>query len=703
MPATRIRIVALGLGVFVAASAGAVTTRSFNTASYREFDEGDGENVFISSLGEVTPGAATTRIALESDAVWALTRGDDGTLYAGTTDKGAIWAVSGGKARVLASLEKDTPWIGALVLDPTGKTLYAGTVATGSVWTIDVKTGAASLLVKLDGADHVWALLFAGGKLYAATGADGKLFAIDVASKKAAMVWDSAETQLLSAALAKDGALWLGTADEAVLYRFDPKTTQARAVADFAGSEIKALVEVDGAFVVAVNEFDPKSGSAPPKKPQPKGTPVKPPDPGSAPGADRAAGAEAQPRPGERKGRGALFRVEADGRVEQLHALAEGYFTSVAQDGLDVLAAAGTQGRVYRVRANRTVLTVFDVEERQVTQVLSNKDGLAFATGDSGAVYLGKSAPKAAAYTSKVLDAGFPAKWGNLRWRGDGAVVIETRSGNTAKPDKGWSGWEKLAAPRRAGGDATLGGVASPSGRYFQYRARFEGPGTVRQVTTYFLAQNQRARVTDITVSDDSGKTPVTTGSGASKPRSPVAKARWKVENPDGDELVYTIEVRPEGDSEWRPVPTTPVSEPYTKTELDWNTESLPDGWYRLRVTASDARANPRDYATSHQFVGAPFLLDNSRPQLSGLEVKYPNVTVRATDAFSRIDELAYSVDGGEWQTAYPKDGIFDDVSEVFSLRLADGLSRGLHTLSMRTADEADNIGAASVTFRVGP
>ena len=38
----------------------------------------------------------------------------------------------------------------------------------------------------------------------------------------------------------------------------------------------------------------------------------------------------------------------------------------------------------------------------------------------------------------------------------------------------------------------------------------------------------------------------------------------------------------------------------------------------------------------------------------------------------------------------------------MLTLKLPDGLKAGAHLLSIRVADEADNIGAASVTFRVG-
>ena len=42
-----------------------------------------------------------------------------------------------------------------------------------------------------------------------------------------------------------------------------------------------------------------------------------------------------------------------------------------------------------------------------------------------------------------------------------------------------------------------------------------------------------------------------------------------------------------------------------------------------------------------------------------------------------------------------------DDLAEVLRIQLPRDLSRGVHTLAIRVADEAGNIGSASVTFRV--
>ncbi|MBI4508838.1 MAG: hypothetical protein HY698_04330 [Deltaproteobacteria bacterium] len=695
--------------LFLPHAALGVSTRTFRTSSYKEFDEGEAKNAIITSLGEVIPGRKTTRVDLETDAAWTAVRAPDGTIYAGSVTNGSVYVVSGGQKKILANLDKDTPWIGALVL--LDGTLYAGTLGTASLHAMDPKTGKTTKLLSLPGAEHVWALVPdpAGKILYAATGPEGKLFAVDVAAKSAKVLWNSEEPHLLSAAPAADGALWIGTSEEAVLYRFDPKTGQARAIADFAGTEVKAVVEVDGATVVAVNEFEQKSSSppAPPVAKGPKGTTAKAPD-GSAPGTDKGKGSDVAlpPRAGERKGKGALFRVEPDGRVEQLHSLAEGYFQSLAvtSEG-HVLAGAGTGGRVYEVRTDRSVLTAFDVDERQVNVVIADRHGVTLVTGDGAAVYTTTGLSKDAVYTSKVFDGQFPARWGNLRWRGDESLVMETRSGNTSKPDRGWSPWQRVTQETAAGPGLRISRIVSPPGRYFQYRTTLSAhpAATLREVTAYYLPQNQRARVTEVQLGDaaEASKRPaVTTQPGPAKPRSPILRLKWKVENPDDDELLYVVEYRAEGEVDWRPLPVGP--EPLTKPELEWNTEALPDGYFRIRVTASDERSNPKDYALSHSLISDLFLVDNQKPQVTGIEVKYPFASARSVDSFSRIDEIAYSIDGGDFVMWFPKDGVFDDVAEVFTIKLPDRLKPGTHSLAIRVADEADNIGATSVSFRVG-
>src|SRR5205085_8195709 len=183
------------------------------------------------------------------------------------------------------------------------------------------------------------------------------------------------------------------------------------------------------------------------------------------------------------------------------------------------------------------------------------------------------------------------------------------------------------------------------------------------------------------------------------KPRSPILRLKWKIENADGDDTTYTLEARRDGEANWRPIQTGKA--PLTSTSWEWNTETYPDGWYRVRVTASDASANSPDRALTSSQTSTMFAIDNTRPAIDGLTVTYPRAQARASDALSTIAEMAYSVDDGPWQLGTSADGLFDDTTEDLRIDLPAQLGRGTHTLAVRVADSAGNVGSTSATFVV--
>ena len=67
----------------------------------------------------------------------------------------------------------------------------------------------------------------------------------------------------------------------------------------------------------------------------------------------------------------------------------------------------------------------------------------------------------------------------------------------------------------------------------------------------------------------------------AAKPRSPVLRVKWKIDNPDADDTTYTLEARRDGEANWRPISTGKA--PLTAVTWEWNTETYPDGWYKVR------------------------------------------------------------------------------------------------------------------------
>ncbi|MDB4967412.1 MAG: hypothetical protein JWN44_3101 [Myxococcales bacterium] len=686
-------------------------TRTWRLTSYKDFEEGEATGVLLSSLGEATSGFTATRVDVNESVVYATAVAPDGTVYVGTGDQGTVYTWRGGKLKKLAKL--DAVLVSSLAAGPAG-TVFAGTMPGGRVFAID-KDGKVREVAKLD-AEHVWSLIFDEAKqtLYAATGPTGKLFGIDVSrldrpavGRRDKLLAETGEKHLLSLVRGDEGALYAGSADQAILYKIVPNPNGSgnatiSALHDFEGDELRAIARRGNTLYVAVNEFQ-RSGAAAPSSSggplAPRGTKIVTPPTTSTTTTPAATSTR------DRKGRGAIYRVDPDGRVEQLHALGDGYFTALSTDGDgNVWAAAGSNGRVYLIRPDRTVITAFDLPERQVLtlafdpNVKGGPSGL-LGTGDAGALYrVSADPPKDAHYVSKVFDAQFPARWGSLRWGGRGPLALETRSGNTSHPDKTWSAWSSPQKPEKQA-EGGAGRVLSPAARYFQLRATFGGAKSIlRDVTVYYQPQNQRQRVTEIVVGDENAARRVSAVARSSKPRSPVVKVRWRADNPDDDDLIYRLYYREESETNWKPIGG---NEPLTRTDFEWNTESIPDGNYVIKVISSDERSNPREEALEASLTSTPFLVDNRKPELADVKVAYPMASGAAHDSFSPISELAYSIDGGDWQPIAPKDGIFDDPHEEFSVKLPSGLAAGAHSLAVRAVDAADNVGAVQLTFRV--
>lgn len=709
MKALRLSVVMLGLGVFVV-PAGAVVTATWGVETYPQWDAGDATSAFITSAGELRPGWDTRRTTLEGDAVWSSLRLADGSVLLGSDAGGAIFRLSGDASKKLVALPGA---IAVVALTQTADgAVWAGTMPGNKLWKVDVAAGKASptaALGKDKDVETVWSLTSVGNTVYAGTGPSGKLFAVTAGVAKE--VFDTDDKRISALTVTSDGAVWLGTSDRALVFRFDPKLGKARAMADFAGNEVSSLAPFRDGVVAAANDLAetlPPAGKTPAQvdaaeKPNAaKGQAAKPPEVGTKPGADKdPVPVTDLGRKGAKKGKGALFRIGKDGRLDQLHALTQTYFTSVAisPEGA-IYAGAADKGRIYMVDTDDSIATAFDVDERAVSQLWFERDLLAFTTDDAAAAYRSTGRASQARYLSDVLDAKAVARFGKLTWSAAGKVKLDTRSGNTAKPGVGWSDWQPPAQVGKLGGGNEGGKVASPIGRYLQFRVALEDDtARVRRVTSYYVPQNQPTTVQDVSVEIATKESLPTLKDSAAKPRSPILRVKWKVENPDTDETTYALEARRDGEANWRPIQTGKA--PLTATAWEWNTETYPDGWYRVRVTASDAAANSLDRALTSSQTTTMFAIDNTRPVIDGLTVSYPRAQARATDALSTIGEMAFSVDDGAWQLGAAVDGLFDDLTEDLRIELGGGLTRGTHTLAVRVADAAGNVGSTSTTFVV--
>jgi outer membrane protein assembly factor BamB len=668
------------LTVLAAATAAhAVGTRYFSLDSASVLSDGKLEGTAVLSTGSIVASVQTRRIALDSTQIArSLLTQPDGSAFIGTGNGGKIYKLTGDVAKVVA--ETDALVVSALALDASG-TLYAGTLPKGKIYAVDKATSGspakARELIALPGAEHIAALALDAKKklLYAATGPEGKVFAIQLGGKeaKADVLYDGEASHIMALALADDGTLYAGTSDEALLVKI-VSPSKAEVVFDFEGNEITALSIQGTQLAVAANNF-PKPASA-----------IKKPDVKDDKKTDDKTEA---PKDEQKPGKGQLWVVTPGARSRKLFTSEQGHLTAVqwADDKTGAIyAATGKEGQIHRVQQDGRSALWIDVDERQVLALDLRAQNPVFTTADAGAAY--RVLPKAsdALWTSKVLDAQFLSRFGELSFRGKGALKLQTRSGNTDKPNASWSEWSsELDKP---------GPIRSPAARFLQIRAKLDiakNPASeLYAVTAYYLPLNQAGQVQEVTAKPK-------TKDGGSEPTT-LYLLEWKVDNPDGDKLRYRLSFRPEGEPRGRSILRD--SDILTKTTYEWDTESIPDGYYRVAIEASDELESPGDASLKTTLESEPFLIDNKQPAIEGLKLEGGRIRGVARDVPGPVTKLERAIDNGDYEPFYPADDLLDTSAEPFALQLPK-LEPGRHVISVRATDARNNRGTAELWITV--
>jgi hypothetical protein len=435
-----------------------------------------------------------------------------------------------------------------------------------------------------------------------------------------------------------------------------------------------------------------------------------------------------------REPRGAIYRIAPEGLWDQVWQSTEDlpFDLAVERDG-HLLVATGNKGKIYRVATDRArTALVAQAAAQQVTRFsLDASGGITYVTSNPGKVYRLSEAPASkGVYESDVLDATNVATWGSLRWRAQApagsSLEVTTRSGNTSRPDETWSAW---SSPY---GSAEGSAIASPNARYLQWRAEFTRKGradspALTSVTAAYLPRNMRPRVETITVhphgvvfqkpfstgeaelagyesGTSDGRTGVLAAQAGAQAQSPQAPALgrrtfqkglqtfvWKAEDPNDDRLQYEVHYRREGDATWRLLRSGLWDPIFT-----WDTTSVPDGTYSVRVVASDAPSNSPATALQGELESAAFDIDNTPPsiELTSTRTEEGRTVVRFTvrDLHSPVQRVEYSLDATRWLVVHPLDGLADSREEVFEIVLEPGTDA---TPIVRAADALNNIATA--------
>jgi len=724
--------------VAVACASLAAALPTFWTVSTQtDFLKGDVEDLSIDSDGRVFLGPSTSLLAeTAAPFLWTMVSGTDGTLWTGTGNEGKVLKV--GKDGKVATFFDATELEVHAIAAASDNGLYVATSPDGKIYHVSA-AGAAKPFFDPDD-KYIWALAVdRSGNLFAATGDKGVIYRITPEGQSTRFYKTSA-TNVVSLAFTKAGELIAGTESPGRVFRIDA-SGKAFVLLDSPFKEIHALRVADDGTLYAAAVSGTPSGGEDRSMERPSTEPGRPPVPTVSTEITAISvidsPAPQTPTPivsgtSRRSNKGAVYRIRPNGLWDTFWETGEDspYDLLVEPEG-SLLVGTGPEGKIFRVSGDPARATLLSrATARQVTALLREPSGrIVGATSNPGKVFaLSAGAATRGSYESAVRDAGTVASWGVIRWRlatRSGQVQLFTRSGNTATPDETWSAWSKpYTSP-----DGEQ--IASPNARYLQWRAVLSADNApspvLTSVTAAYLPRNLRPEVASITVhpagtvfqrpfssgdmeiagfedntSDGRPPAQVQPGPGAPLPPPPPLGRRtyqkglqtivWKAEDANGDRLQCDVSYRREGETAWK-VLKRGIWDPI----FVWDTTSVPDGTYLVRITASDAPSNAPATALAGEMESASFDIDNTPPRIEMQPVARSGarstITFTVRDEQSPVQRVEYSLDASRWRVVYPKDGIPDSRREEFEVMVGD--SEVGRNVIIRALDAMNNVATA--------
>ncbi|MCK4628611.1 MAG: hypothetical protein KAT56_06380, partial [Sedimentisphaerales bacterium] len=406
-----------------------------------------------------------------------------------------------------------------------------------------------------------------------------------------------------------------------------------------------------------------------------------------------SASATSAPKPAKPAKTNEVYQISPSGYVTSLFSR-KVMILSMAYMGSDkLLLGTGIEGKLIRLETDTQEAVVLHTVKPsvQISAVLADADGTVYAgCANPGAVYEIK--PDYAIegiYISPAIDAKQISKWGKLHLEADmpcqSSLKVSFRSGNTSDPKKG--GWQKWTEQTDASEDMEI--RAAPA-RFLQYRLHFgssDGRHTavVREVKLAHMIPNLPPLIKNVTIK--SGQADKT---GKSTRSSKSMTITWKTDEPNNDELTCEIFIRLVGRGKWVRIAKKVKEEKYT-----WDSRTVADGRYEVKVTASDELNNPEGQALTASRVSRPVVVDNTPPEITRISYTLNGKILRfqavLKDTLSVIGSVEYVIDSGEtWHIALPDDGIFDSREENIRFELEID-APGEHLLAVRFTDALGN------------
>jgi sugar lactone lactonase YvrE len=699
-----------------------------------DFERGTLTNAAVSTSGEVrlAPGLRLLNESAEQ-FVWSVA-GVNGAVFAGTGNSGLVLKVAA-DGQATPFFRTGELEVHALARDKAGN-LYAGTSPNGKIFRIS-PDGHGTELFSMNGTDaasdaggkFVFCLAVAeDGTVYAGTGPNARVYRIKPGQTGAEEVCSLPTKSVMSLLLAK-GVLYAGTAEDGGIYRIDPGVAggQPTMVYDTDQTTITGL-----AADAAGNLYAACAPSGDIYRIEPDGTPRLHFDKNKATpfGLLSDPGGTLYTASGN-----SLLRIEPDGAATLVSERRSALFTCLAWDDQGrLIAGSSNVGSVYRLAPSVTGTfesTIHDAKlparwgRMRYTGVLPDGGTLTVETRSGNTPEPDSTwSPWQAAVVKETSQfvASPPARF--LQYR----VLFQAERGSPALRDIAISYLPRNQAPKLtlvspAGGEIWKGSqtlkwtAVDPDADTLTYEVAYSGDGgktwkpvgeKVADSTVKAPSEGPRPTRSDANDALDRFRKELDADTSLSPQernekydRAKALVEKYLQENPP----TASEPGKTTSKTDDKSASSSKASGVTRQATISWDTKTVPDGIYILRIVASDKASNPGE-PLSDTRTSEPFIISNTPPQVflfeKGITVDAASKTVTVTGFTSgrvALKGAQYRVGDGDWTAIEPEDGIWDSAFEHFRFTIPTTNS-GEQTLEVKVVDAAGNAQTSKIKFK---
>lgn len=585
------------------------------------------------------------------------------------------------------------------------------------------------------------------GNIYLGTGPEGIIYRLDPLGNNSQLSYDSQDKNILSLAVGPDGSIYAGSDSRGLIYRINPRSQGATVLYDSEQPEIAALLfpsqsenitgnkgkltaeairslyaaSTSAKIVQTQKRFAASIPSGPPS-----GRPEIQEDQEEKVGEDDDDGGDQEEETSDNsseEGRkleiantkesapskssqpippisrstkptsaSNIYKISQDGYVTEIFK-ESAVFLCLEQQDNKLLVGTGNKAQLYSVdpASEQQAVIYEDEQAAQITAIAVSGDDVYIGTANPAKlIKLDSGYATEGTYTSDLIDAEQPAKWGKLQLEADipkgCKVLVASRSGNVKDiNDPTFSPWtelDEITEPIQ---------LQCPLGRFCQYKLVLQSENgrespLIREIAVASTIPNLAPQIKSVTI--DRLRTAKKEG---------IFKISYKAIDENEDDLIYKIDFRKLGRTTW-----IELKDDLEASSFEWDGKTVEDGRYEVRVTARDERSNTTMTKMTGSRISDPVVVDNTGPiaketkitTMSRNNQRYMVFETKIMDKLSAIEKLEYTIDSNsDWIATIPNDLVYDTMKEQFTIKIETekDLSKGDHILTIKVSDAVGN------------